>query len=997
MTTEANAFFEAHKDDPLAVKFYAAANNIPEDQYKSYLAPTKLAGGGLVSFAAGGNTAPQYKISSTPIQYQLPSISDYTNAVTQLKKTNLKPEQREFYEILKSTSLSNIKNYFDRAAQAAYDKEKPLEIILNRVANGTASAAEVAKAKQLTTELNNFRRETTKPLWDPLGHIKGQAWYKQNPELAEVFDAGTATYLSAHKDMGDLITSFNTVTKGYVPPKNNPSKEMYDRVDPRTGLPILNRNGLDAVFNAKGTTSLDAQTLRDNWNVYGWNTKSDASSALHGPAIFGLTYGPLPSQGMMGSPGYGIQGNYEAAAKSLGMDLEQYAKPARWEATPVSGGMGAATNTTPVLGQNATIYTDPDTGERYIAQYDPVKKQPVYQIDGVKLYNDIYDKTKDLYLVANATQGSGHNQKANHLAILYRGDDEGNLIPIVNPDTGQAYSKSYSAVRNATSTWYGELFSDLASFAGDLLSMPPVQMALLFASPPGTGELAKGLQTFAAEQLGTQLSKEAAAAIAKGLVNFGTNLVATKGDFEKSLISGATAGVFNYYTPTVVNNIVGLGDPVQGAKFVKDLAIAGGVTPTQAYRIIENAGVTATKNGDPNQFISQIAAQFAGAVTSNNVAKFLEGQDKKSINFFSGVAGDFANLSASALANGMSLDEAWSKYGADIIANRVQNYGESMLDELKPSKGPALPLDQVNALNPPGSEPLKDLGTGTDVIDLDIPEGYHLATDKEIKDNNLIASRLPDGTLAYIIQDEVGINPEDIPEDPYAGVTEGEIDVDPDLLDPDVGVIRPEDIPEDPYAGVTDGEITVDPDLLDPDVGVINPEDIPEDPNAGVTEGEIDVDPELLDPDVDTINPEDIPEDPNAGVTDGEIDVNADDLAGPGGVTGGGTTGGGTTGGGTTGGGGVKPPIVKPPVVPPKPAQTGSNAMALLSLLQGQQPAPAQNITPPELAKIGYFYDIGGEDIFAPAQSKNKAQEGTFRQLYSTGGTVDDLLRILRG
>jgi hypothetical protein len=70
--------------------------------------------------------------------------------------------------------------------------------------------------------------------------------------------------------------------------------------------------------------------------------------------------------------------------------------------------------------------------------------------------------------------------------------------------------------------------------------------------------------------------------------------------------------------------------------------------------------------------------------------------------------------------------------------------------------------------------------------------------------------------------------------------------------------------------------------------------------------------------------------------------------------------------------------------------------MALLSLLQGQQQAPAQNITPPELAKIGYFYDVGGEDIFAPAQPKKEEKQDPYKQFYATGGTVDDLFRILR-
>jgi hypothetical protein len=981
MTTEANAFFEANKNDPLAIKLYAAANNIPE---------AKFAAGGLVSFAAGGATTPKYNIVNKPFSYSVPSVSDYTNAVAQLKKTNLNPAQREFYETLKATSLSNIKNYFDSAARSVYDKEKPLELILDRVKNGTASAKEIEKAKKLNNELNGFRRNTTKALWEPLGSIEKQDWYKKNPELAEVFAAGKASFLSAHKDAGDLYTSFNPAIKDYKPPKHTASADIYDKIDPNTGFPILNRNNLDSLFNANGTTKLNSNILRENYNQYGWNIKSDGSTALHGPAIFGLTYGPLPSTGMSGSPGSGIQGDYEAAAKSLGIDLSTYAKPARWQSQP-TGQYGG--NTTPVLGQNATLYTDPTTGEKYIAQYDPSKKQPVYEVDGAKLYNDIYDKTKDFYLVAGATEKSkGLNKKTNHASVLYRGDAEGNLIPVVNPETGKAYSNTYRTPTASSSTWYGDIFDSVMGLAGDLLAMPPIQMALMFAAP-GSNYLTQGIQGFS-QALGTTLSKEATAAIAKGLMNFGGTLVATKGDFEKALTSGLTSGVFSYYTPTVVDNIVGLGDATKGAQFVKDLSIAGGITPKQAYKIIENAGATATKNGDPNQFVSQIAAQFAGAVTSNNVAQFLDKQDKKTINFFSGVAGDFANLSAGALANGMSLEDAWAKYGTDIVTNRIQDYGESTLEELKPPKKDtttALPVDQVNALNPPGSDPITGPAE-TDVLDGEIPDWYREATKEEVDLYDLAPITLPNGDLKYVLDKDVPL-----PDDPNQKPYDEEINVDPDLLDPDFDpvVIDPTDIPKDPNQPTYDEtDPVIDPEVLDPEVDTINPEDIPEDPyQPEYDETDPDVDPLVLDPEVDTLNPEDIPEDPHQpgyDETDPDVDPNLLDPTDP------------TKPPVTP----VTPPIVKPPVTPPivKPpvtppkttANTGSNAMALLSLLQGQQQAPAQNITPQELAKIGYFYDVGGQDIFAPTQAKKEEKQDPYKQFYATGGTVDDLFRILR-
>jgi len=187
MTTEANAFFEANKNDPLALKFYAAANNIPE---------AKFASGGLVSFAAGGTATPKYKIVNPTFTYELPLVTDYTNAVAQLKKTNLKPAQREFYETLKATSLSNIKNYFEDAARDIYNKQEPLETILNRVKAGTATAAEITKAKSLKSELGKLQEQATN-LASPLKSVQKEAWFKQNPELAQVFTAGKNSFMGA--------------------------------------------------------------------------------------------------------------------------------------------------------------------------------------------------------------------------------------------------------------------------------------------------------------------------------------------------------------------------------------------------------------------------------------------------------------------------------------------------------------------------------------------------------------------------------------------------------------------------------------------------------------------------------------------------------------------------------------------------------------------------------------------------------------------------------
>ena len=75
-------------------------------------------------------------------------------------------------------------------------------------------------------------------------------------------------------------------------------------------------------------------------------------------------------------------------------------------------------------------------------------------------------------------------------------------------------------------------------------------------------------------------------------------------------------------------------------------------------------------------------------------------------------------------------------------------------------------------------------------------------------------------------------------------------------------------------------------------------------------------------------------------------------------------------------------------------AQQQANMGTLLGLLGGfggqQAPTPAPQPTP--LANIGYVYDIGGKSIFA-----NPQQEKAFVSPYAEGGTVEDLMKILRG
>ena len=82
-------------------------------------------------------------------------------------------------------------------------------------------------------------------------------------------------------------------------------------------------------------------------------------------------------------------------------------------------------------------------------------------------------------------------------------------------------------------------------------------------------------------------------------------------------------------------------------------------------------------------------------------------------------------------------------------------------------------------------------------------------------------------------------------------------------------------------------------------------------------------------------------------------------------------------------------PVTPTPPVTPTAAQPQSNLLGLLALLEKpQQQTPVQ--TP--LTDIKYFYDIMGGDILPPTPIQN--QKPVFE--YAEGGTIEDLIRILR-
>lgn len=174
-------------------------------------------------------------------------------------------------------------------------------------------------------------------------------------------------------------------------------------VDPSTGFPILNRKAIDNVINQSasnpsfarsyGKNTMPASVYRNNYDKFGWNVKSDASSILRGRAIFGLDQGYT-------------EADLIAASTTLGIPYENYYK------------------------------TITERG----------RKQTVF--DSQSLLKEIDKKTNGMYLVTNSIDGTNE-----HATVFYRDDGTGRLIPQKDAGGGAA-ATTFTAERNVKSNWY---------------------------------------------------------------------------------------------------------------------------------------------------------------------------------------------------------------------------------------------------------------------------------------------------------------------------------------------------------------------------------------------------------------------------------------------------------------------------------------------------------------------------------------------------------------
>jgi len=316
------------------------------------------------------------------------------------------------------------------------------------------------------------------------------------------------------------------------------------------GMPVLNQKALDALLTKYNSNSLNAGQYRDNYNAFGWNVKSDGSSVMHGPAIFGLDMGNIPSGGMgsftrgvvkAGTNTAATPADYQKAATQLGLNYSDYVKPQAF--VPSAGPMGS---TITANSKNSKQYTDPVTGKSYLASID-AKGNYVTSLNQSELYNAINDKSKDLYMVANALDRTGvaANDKSPHASVLFRADGSGNLLPVTLP-TGQIAATPYQAVGVSHAGWQGQL-AELAPILGfaALAVGAPYLSSLFSGGAAATTGLTAGLE---AGQIGALTAGQVGAAGAAGAATAGAIAIPTLSQIgaamlEGSLISGGIAAV----------------------------------------------------------------------------------------------------------------------------------------------------------------------------------------------------------------------------------------------------------------------------------------------------------------------------------------------------------------------------------------------------------------------------------------------------------------------
>lgn len=553
---------------------------------------------------------------------------DTSNA--NLEKARVAAEKAAYAPIVAQQKLVDTNQVtFDKAQekyQTLIDSFQPLLDQRNEAING------------VTEYLNTFR--------DSLGEVTKKA------------DATAANTLltqigAAVKNSGitDLQKSYADLTKGWdvmkmaaIPTVNlkDGNPDVFSNIDPTTKLPILDQGGLDGVFDRYKKNIIDTQQYRDNWNKFGWNAKSDASTALRGAAILGLDKGTI-QEGMSGGRAGIVKAgtsqeatdaDFKKAADNLKIDYNSYIRPIKFE--PSVGGMGFTERAT---AQNSREYTDPNTGESYLARVSGGKF--VTKLDKEALYNTIQDQTKDFYMVANTVDGGNK-----HASLLFKADGSGNLIPVVD-DKGNPQATYYSATRNVTGqNWYDDL-------------LPVAAIAAAVFAPQAIGAISGAM------------GGSAAATVAAGAVYNASTAALLGGDPLKAGVMGAAGAAASLKATEIANASVGAENVAKLAEFAKvtipqaEKAIATGVTTGLTSAALDRDNVLANT-------AAAVAGQLGSAQAKNVVQDMLAASP--SMNTAVSVASNVAEVAAQTVVR--------MGAGQDVdLASALQNSMPSIIGE----------------------------------------------------------------------------------------------------------------------------------------------------------------------------------------------------------------------------------------------------------------------------------------------------------------------------
>jgi len=414
--------------------------------------------------------------------------------------------------------------------------------------------------------------------------------------------------------------------------------DVFSNIDPNTKLPILDQGGLDAVLDRYKSNKIDTQQYRDNWNKFGWNVKSDASTAMRGPAIVGLDMGNIGGGGLGASSQRGIvkagtnqaatDTDFKKAAEQLGIDVNQY----------------------------------------YVGK----------KLDQQSLYNEIADRTKDFYMVANSIDGN------KHAALLFRADGSGNLVPVTN-DQGAPLANYYNATRNVTGeTWYGDL-------------LPIAAIAASFALPGLTSALAG--QIGAATGLGTAGIGGAISSTLAGAVTNAGLAALTGGNIQQAALMGGAGALAQVKAADIANTALG---NVENVKAVAKLA---GISLDQAQQTIAQgittglASAAIAPNNIGENILANVAGNFASAQAQNAVTKYMG--ESGALPFMLDAAGNVAKVGSEALVRGEDLYKALQAAGPSIAASGLK----AQSADTSPKQTTAgLPVDQVMAMGDMGPD-----------------------------------------------------------------------------------------------------------------------------------------------------------------------------------------------------------------------------------------------------------------------------------------------------